>query len=226
MSVAVGVRAGRSPSAGRTEKSQGQRSGRGPSAPPDGGGERQGCRERPAQVRRPDGQANRTAPLTGATRAPGAARRREPTPRSPVPVAEADAGPTPLPAVPQRPAQPLAAVHSTAPTPPQVSGHGGLHRPPGARRRDHGGADRVIHSGAPYSVGSAVHPGNRCARCGPSAHRCAGRGCGAFPPTAPPHHRAAPAGRVGVAATPTCSTRWRVQRVTAHRMRCARRSPP
>ncbi|MER6405939.1 hypothetical protein ABT269_20875 [Streptomyces viridosporus] len=130
--VCPGHRPGRDWSAGRTEKSPDQLSGRGPSARREDG---EGAGSHPHKHGGPDGRTDPTAPLAGATRAPGAARRREPAAGGAVPVAEAAAGSAPLTAVPRRPTESVV-VRTSAPTPPEVSGHGGFHRASDARTND------------------------------------------------------------------------------------------
>lgn len=79
-----------------------------------------------------DGCPDPDVHLSGAAGAPGGTRRREPTARA-VPGTEAAARSAPIPyvAVPRGPAS---RVGSRAPAPPPgMSGHGGLHRAPGAR---------------------------------------------------------------------------------------------
>ncbi len=178
------------------------------------------------------------APHARAAGAPGGARHREPAARGAIPVPEAAADPAPLPAVPRRPAEPVAGrasaptarVSPTRQTPPRAR----VARPPGRCGSgprpgpDDAPPESGAHRGAPpREVGStersrwsAVVGGLHSVRSIRRAVRCIRR-TGA--PVDDARHSRRPH-RTGVAATPLTHP-MRAQRVTAHRMGCTRCTP-
>jgi len=193
--------------------------------------QQRGCRgANPPNHGGPHGPPDLAAPLSGAARAPGAARRRGPAARGALPVAEAAARPAPRPltAVPRWPAEPVAL---RAGPPPGMSGHGELHRAPGRGSaaewsplrewRPRWSASGGLHSGRTGAVGecrTSRHPVSWCGASGAPVRA-------PTMPCTPTHRTARSTGvrRSGRHSRPLHP--MRVRRVTMRRMRCTRCTP-